>query len=94
MYRRKNLGKLIIYILNSLNSQSRSMYATSEFPMYHYQFRVIMIGDSTVGKSSLLRYFTEGRCAEISDPTIGVDFYTRMIEIKPNYHVKLQLWFN
>lgn len=40
-------------------------------PLFHYQYRIILIGDSTVGKSSLLRYFTEGRHAEISDPTVG-----------------------
>ncbi|KAI1699651.1 ras family domain-containing protein [Ditylenchus destructor] len=67
--------------------------STSEFyPMFHYQYRIILIGDSTVGKSSLLRYFTEGKSAEISDPTVGVDFYARMVEIKPNYRIKLQLW--
>ncbi|VDO40455.1 unnamed protein product [Haemonchus placei] len=49
-------------------------------PLFHYQFRVILIGDSSVGKSSLLRYFTEGKIAEISDPTVGVDFYACMIE--------------
>jgi Ras-related protein Rab-39B len=61
-------------------------------PLFHYQYRIILIGDSTVGKSSLLRYFTEGRHAEISDPTVGVDFYARMIEVKPGLRVKLQLW--
>ena len=61
-------------------------------PMYHYQYRIILIGDSTVGKSSLLRYFTEGRHADISDPTVGVDFYARMMEVKPGLRVKLQLW--
>lgn len=61
-------------------------------PMYHYQYRLILIGDSTVGKSSLLKYFTEGKTAEISDPTVGVDFYTRMVEIRPDLRVKLQLW--
>jgi len=61
-------------------------------PMYHYQYRIILIGDSTVGKSSVLRYFTEGRHADISDPTVGVDFYARMIEVKPGLRVKLQLW--
>ncbi|CAB3404437.1 unnamed protein product [Caenorhabditis bovis] len=30
--------------------------------------------------------------SEISDPTVGVDFYARMIELKPGYRVKLQLW--
>lgn len=61
-------------------------------PMYNYQYRIILIGDSTVGKSSILRYFTEGRCLEISDPTVGVDFYSRMIQVKPGLKVKLQLW--
>lgn len=28
-------------------------------------FRLILIGDSTVGKSSLLKYFTDGRFAEV-----------------------------
>ena len=61
-------------------------------PMYHYQYRLILIGDSTVGKSSLLKYFTEGRRAEICDPTVGVDFYARMIELRPYLRIKLQLW--
>ena len=65
---------------------------SATFPMYHYQYRIILIGDSTVGKSSLLRFFTEGKNAEFSDPTVGVDFYARMVEIKPNYRIKLQLW--
>lgn len=49
---------------------------------YFYQFRVILIGDSTVGKSSLLRQFTEGQFFENSDPTVGVDFHVRVIELK------------
>lgn len=35
-------------------------------PLFDYQFRLILIGDSTVGKSSLLKYFTDGRFAEVS----------------------------
>ncbi|KAI6184180.1 hypothetical protein M3Y97_00568600 [Aphelenchoides bicaudatus] len=62
------------------------------FPLYHYQYRIILIGDSTVGKSSLLRNFVDNRKAGIIEPTVGVDFYTRLVEIKPNYRVKLQIW--
>ncbi|KAI6172084.1 hypothetical protein M3Y98_00934000 [Aphelenchoides besseyi] len=67
---------------------------SSEFyALYNYQYRVILVGDSTVGKTSLLRCFTEGKSATvIVDPTIGVDFFTRLVEIEPNYRVKLQLW--
>lgn len=35
-------------------------------PIFDYQFRLILIGDSTVGKSSLLKYFTDGRFAEVN----------------------------
>ena len=36
-------------------------------PIFDYQFRLILIGDSTVGKSSLLKYFTDGKFAEVCD---------------------------
>lgn len=35
-------------------------------PIFDYQFRLILIGDSTVGKSSLLKYFTDGKFAEVT----------------------------
>lgn len=60
--------------------------------MYAYQFRLIVVGDSTVGKSSLLRYFCDGKFSEDSDPTVGVDFYTRILEIQPDIRIKLQIW--
>jgi len=61
-------------------------------PIFDYQFRLILIGDSTVGKSSLLKYFTDGKFAEVSDPTVGVDFFARLIELKNGPRIKLQLW--
>ncbi|MPC36951.1 Ras-related protein Rab-39B [Portunus trituberculatus] len=74
-------------------------------PIFDYQFRLILIGDSTVGKSSLLKYFTDGKffevggggcdgglCFQISDPTVGVDFFARLIEVSDGTRIKLQLW--
>lgn len=61
-------------------------------PIFDFQFRLILIGDSTVGKSSLLKYFTEGKFTDECDPTVGVDFYARLIEVKQGVRVKLQLW--
>ncbi|XP_041055310.1 ras-related protein Rab-39B-like isoform X3 [Carcharodon carcharias] len=57
-----------------------------------YQFRLIVIGDSTVGKSCLLRRFTDGKFSDVSDPTVGVDFFARLVEIEPGKRIKLQLW--
>lgn len=45
-----------------------------------------------MGKSSLLKYFTDGQFENVVDPTVGVDFFARLIEIKPGVRVKLQLW--
>lgn len=39
-------------------------------PIFDYQFRLILIGDSTVGKSSLLKYFTDGKFAEVQSDSI------------------------
>lgn len=61
-------------------------------PIFDYQFRLILIGDSTVGKSSLLRYFSDGKFAEVSDPTVGVDFFARLVSVRGGARVKLQLW--
>jgi len=61
-------------------------------PIFDYQFRLILIGDSTVGKSSLLKYFTDGKFSDLCDPTVGVDFFARLIEVKNGIRVKLQLW--
>ena len=80
----------------SLLKQKNGLY--SEFlvemlePPFHYQFRLILIGDSTVGKSTLLRVFTEGDFTENCDPTVGVDFFSKIIEIKDGIRIKLQLW--
>ncbi len=57
-----------------------------------FQFRLILIGDSTVGKSSLLRNFTDGTFAEVSDPTVGVDFFARVVRVNDGTRIKLQLW--
>ncbi|NWU59391.1 RB39B protein, partial [Dromas ardeola] len=46
-------------------------------PRWQYQFRVIMLGDSTVGKSSLLRRYTEGVFLDAVNQTVGVDFYVQ-----------------
>lgn len=61
-------------------------------PIFDYQFRLILIGDTTVGKSTLLRSFTEGKFCDVCDPTVGVDFFARLVEVKDGARVKLQIW--
>ena len=58
---------------------------------YLYQFRLILIGQSTVGKSSLLRQFKEGEYFPDISLTVGVDFHAKMIKVNGN-QIKMQLW--
>lgn len=51
-----------------------------------------MLGDSAVGKSSLLKRYTEDLFMESINETVGVDFYVHFLEVEPGVRVKLQFW--
>ena len=49
---------------------------------YDYLFKIIVVGDKRVGKSSLIKRFREGIFEEKSLPqTIGVDFHLHDVKI-------------
>ena len=58
---------------------------------YDYTFKVIMIGDASVGKTSLTLRFISGFFLEDLKLTIGVDFYSKTTNFKDK-KVKLQIW--
>ncbi|ODQ79145.1 hypothetical protein BABINDRAFT_8740 [Babjeviella inositovora NRRL Y-12698] len=58
---------------------------------YEYLFKIVLIGDSGVGKSNLLSRFTRNEFNLDSRSTIGVEFATRTIEIDGK-RVKAQIW--
>jgi len=58
---------------------------------YDYLFKVVLIGDSGVGKSNLLSRFTRNEFNIESKSTIGVEFATRSIQVD-NKTIKAQIW--
>ena len=58
---------------------------------YDYLFKVLLIGNSGVGKSSLLLRFADEYFNDTQMPTIGVDFKIRTIEVDTK-DVRLQIW--
>ena len=53
--------------------------------------KLVVIGDSGVGKSSLINYFQKGFFSENFKPTIGADFANREIQFDDKTCV-LQIW--
>ena len=58
---------------------------------YDFMFKIVLIGDSNVGKSCLLIRFADDCFTENYITTIGVDFRFRTLTVNKNT-VKLQIW--
>lgn len=56
-----------------------------------YVFKVVVIGDSAVGKSQILSRFTKNEFCFDSKSTIGVEFQSRTVNIKSKV-IKAQIW--
>lgn len=60
-------------------------------PDYDFLFKLLLIGDSGVGKSCLLLRFADDLYSESYISTIGVDFKIRTIQLDDKI-IKLQIW--
>jgi small GTP-binding protein len=58
---------------------------------YSYLLKLIVIGDTGVGKSNLLKQFTVGQFHEKYVATIGVEFGAKVLRIR-GQNLKLQIW--
>ncbi|XP_027337944.1 ras-related protein RABA5b-like [Abrus precatorius] len=56
-----------------------------------YLFKIVLIGDSAVGKSNLLSRFARNEFDSNSKATIGVEFQTQVVDIDGK-EVKAQIW--
>uniref|UniRef100_A0A8C1QM51 Ras-related protein Rab-19-like n=1 Tax=Cyprinus carpio TaxID=7962 RepID=A0A8C1QM51_CYPCA len=58
---------------------------------FDFLFKIILIGDSNVGKTCLVQSFKSGLFSETQQNTIGVDFTVRTLTIDGR-RVKMQVW--
>ena len=58
---------------------------------YDYTWKILVFGDASVGKTSLILRYISGYFLQDQKLTIGVDFYSKTTKFR-NKKVKLQFW--
>ena len=60
---------------------------------FEVMIKLMIIGDSSVGKTNFIFQFTEGRFSTFHVATVGFDYKSRIIKLPSNKKkVKLQIW--
>ena len=60
---------------------------------FDYFLKLVIVGDSGVGKSNFLLRFIDGRFCSVYQPTLGSDFRAKIITLPgTKQNVKLQFW--
>ena len=68
------------------------MYSTTKGGEdYEFIFKVLLLGNSNVGKSSLFLRFVDDIWNDTFVPTIGVDFKIKTFDIDEK-KIKMQIW--
>jgi len=65
------------------------MATTTDFD---YLYKILLIGDARVGKTSFLTRYTKSVVNKNPQPTIGVEYSTKSIILKNGAVVKAQIW--
>lgn len=60
---------------------------------FDYFLKIIIIGDTGVGKSNFLYRFVNGKFSQLYQPTIGIDYKSKIVVLpKTKQNVNLQFW--
>lgn len=58
----------------------------------YLQYKIILLGDGAVGKTSLAMRFCEDQFAKHYKQTIGIDFFVKRVVLPGDVHVCMQIW--
>lgn len=84
-----NLHYLGEDILNDLGAYP--FIKSSTIPDFDYMFKILLLGVSESGLSSLMLRYSDSSFAENGAPTIGIDFIIRIIKLFKS-NIELQIW--
>ncbi|MBW0482534.1 hypothetical protein O181_022249 [Austropuccinia psidii MF-1] len=58
----------------------------------NYQFKLVLLGESAVGKSSLVLRFVQDDFQEYRESTIGAAFLTQTVQLNDQTTIKFEIW--
>jgi small GTP-binding protein len=95
----KNLHSKVLGTLNELRIKETEMHSLKAFPeekifgidKIKFQFKIIVCGDPTVGKTSIILRFTENAFNRKYIPSIGINVSDKIIKLQ-EVNVQLVLW--
>ena len=57
-----------------------------------YEYKLVLLGDTSVGKTSIVLRFIKGSYDEYQESTIGAAFFTQTLSISGEYSCKFEIW--
>jgi len=57
-----------------------------------HPFKVVLLGDTGVGKTNLITQFVKGEYSERTESTIGVAFFSHTIKLRDESDIKFEIW--
>lgn len=86
----KIMVSIIIFLQYIFECVGKMSFSSGQNSSHDVYFKILLIGDSAVGKSSLLVSFISGS-VEDPAPTIGVDFKIKLLTVGGK-RLKLIIW--
>ena len=59
---------------------------------YHFIYRIIFVGDASVGKTAIANALISDRVPVLYSPTIGIDFFSTINVLNDETIIKSQIW--
>ena len=63
-----------------------------DLPQEMSEFKVVVIGDSFIGKTSITQRFVERSFKQNNANTIGASFFSKVVKVDNKKEVKLNVW--
>lgn len=80
--------------MHSINVVKKQIFFRILYEMKNvdYLLKIILMGDTNVGKTTFLKKLLTNNNTEVYAPTIGVDFSSKIVEDRNNNILKLHIW--